>query len=42
MSILTAVPIILVVIPLIVDLATGDDIASDIIVKRANTTEDIT
>ena len=38
---LAAVPIVLVVIPLIVDLATGHDIASDIIVRRANTTGDI-
>lgn len=41
MSLLAAVPSILVAIPLIVDLATGYDIESDIIVKRANKSGDI-
>ena len=36
-----AVPIVLVLIPLIVDLATGNDAARDIVVRRGNTTEDI-
>ena len=36
-----AVPSILVAIPLVVDLATGYNIESDIIVKRANNTKDI-
>ena len=41
-SILIGVPIAFVIIPLIADLATGTDRASDIIIHRANeTTEDI-
>ena len=41
MSIFAAVPSIFVAIPLAVDLATGYDIESDIIVKRANKSDDI-
>ena len=38
---LAAVPILFVIIPLIVDLATGNSAADDIIVHRPNGTEDI-
>ena len=37
----SAIPIVLVLIPLIIDLATGSDAADDIIMHRANKTEDI-
>ena len=40
-SIFTAVPSILVAIPLTIDLANGYDIENDIIIKRANNSEDI-
>ena len=36
-----AVPLVLVLIPVIVDLATGRDPANDIVVQRANSMEDI-
>ena len=40
-SLILAVPIILVVIPLTVDLATGFTVENDIIIKRANSTEEL-
>ena len=36
-----AVPLVFVLIPLIVDLATGYDPVDDIVVRRTNSTEDI-
>ena len=38
---LSAVPVLFVLIPLIVDLATGNNAVDDIIVRRPNNTEDI-
>ena len=41
MLVIAGVPVVFVVIPLIVDLANGNDPSNDIIIHRPNNTDDV-